>query len=224
MNTNTKDILNELKALGDDRTKAHYTKSGAHSNMFGVKLGDIRKLAKKLKANHDLAMELWATENIDARLLAILLMKIKLISSDDLDKLVCSMKFVRVADWMNAYIVNKHPDKETLRKKWMQADNPMAARSGWNLTSIRIAKNPDGLDLDALLNRIEAEMGTAVPEVQWTMNFALVELGINFARYREQALNIGEQLGIYRDYPTAKGCTSPYAPIWINEMVSRQKK
>ena len=33
---------------------------------------------------------------------------------------------------------------------------------------------------------------------------------------------IGEKLGIYRDYPVSKGCTSPFAPIWINEMVRRQ--
>ena len=39
---------------------------------------------------------------------------------------------------------------------------------------------------------------------------------------RERALAIGEALGIYRDYPVSKGCTSPFAPIWINEMVSRR--
>jgi hypothetical protein len=32
---------------------------------------------------------------------------------------------------------------------------------------------------------------------------------------------VGEKLGIYRDYPVSKGCTSPFAPIWINAMVSR---
>jgi len=30
------------------------------------------------------------------------------------------------------------------------------------------------------------------------------------------------RLGIYRDYPVSKGCASPFAPIWIKEMVSRQ--
>ncbi|MNY56505.1 hypothetical protein D3C86_1925890 [compost metagenome] len=66
-------------------------------------------------------------------------------------------------------------------------------------------------------------MPAAAPEVQWTMNSTLAQIGINHPEYRERALNIGEKLGIYRDYPTSKGCTSPFAPIWINEMVRRQK-
>ena len=83
-------------------------------------------------------------------------------------------------------------------------------------------KSPDGLDFTALLARIEAEMGSAAAEVQWTMNTTLAEIGIHFPTYRARALAIGEKLGIYRDYPVSKGCTSPFAPIWINEMVRRQ--
>jgi 3-methyladenine DNA glycosylase AlkD len=78
------------------------------------------------------------------------------------------------------------------------------------------------LDLSALLDRIEAEMPAAPPETQWTMNFALAYIGIHHPALRERALEIGETLGIYRDYPTPKGCTSPFAPLWINEMVRRQ--
>lgn len=66
-------------------------------------------------------------------------------------------------------------------------------------------------------------MGDAAPEVQWTMNFALVEIGVHFPDLRDRALAFGETLGIYREYPIVKGCTSPFAPIWINKMVSRQK-
>jgi 3-methyladenine DNA glycosylase AlkD len=97
-----------------------------------------------------------------------------------------------------------------------------AARAGWSLTSERISKSPDGLDLPALLDRIESEMKKAAPEVQWTINYCLAGIGIHFPKHRKRALAIGEKLGIYRDYPVSKGCTSPFAPIWINEMVRRQ--
>ena len=90
------------------------------------------------------------------------------------------------------------------------------------LTAERVVKSPDGLDLPALLDRIESEMGTADPVVQWTMNSTLVEIGIHFPKLRQRAIAIGEKLGIYRDYPVSKGCTSPFAPIWINFMVSRK--
>jgi 3-methyladenine DNA glycosylase AlkD len=140
----------------------------------------------------------------------------------EMDRMVRSLAFVRVADWLNAYVVRQHPDKEALRQDWMAADDRWAARAGWDLTAERVAKSPDGLDLPALLERIESEMGFAAPEVQWTMNFCLAGIGIHFPKYRKRAIAIGEALGIYRDYPVSKGCTSPFAPIWISEMVSRQ--
>jgi 3-methyladenine DNA glycosylase AlkD len=74
----------------------------------------------------------------------------------------------------------------------------------------------------ALLDRIEKEMASAPLEVQWTMNMCLAEIGIHNPKHRKRALAMGEKLGIYRDYPCSKGCTSPFAPIWINEMVKRQ--
>jgi 3-methyladenine DNA glycosylase AlkD len=104
----------------------------------------------------------------------------------------------------------------------MATDDRWAARAGWDLTAERVAKNPDGLDLSALLDRVEAEMAGAVPEVQWTMNYTLTVIGIHIPKLRKRAIAIGEKLGIYRDYPVSKGCTSPFAPIAINAMVSRQ--
>jgi 3-methyladenine DNA glycosylase AlkD len=217
-----KETLTQLEALGTDKMRAQNKKNGAGEHQFGVRLGDIRTLAKKIKKNHELAMALWETGNIDARLLATLLIKPKTLSADEMDRMVRSVTFVQVADWLNAYVVKHHPDKENLRQGWMATDDPMAARAGWSLTTEGVVKSPKGLDLPALLDRIESEMGSAAPEVQWTMNCCLAEIGIHFPDHRKRALAIGETLGVYRDYPVSKGCTSPFAPIWINEMVSRQ--
>ena len=222
MTTTLKETLAQLEALGNEKVRAQNSKHGAGDNQFGVRLGDIRKLAAELKTNHALAIALWETGNIDARLLAILLINPKNLSGDELDRMVRSVGFVQVAEWLNSYVVRKYPDKETLRQRWMDDDDPWIARAGWSLTSERIGKNPEGLDLPALLDRIESEMGGAAPEAQWTMNFCLAGIGIHFPKYRKRAIAIGESLGIYRDYPVSKGCTSPFAPIWIKEMVRRQ--
>ncbi len=216
------EALSQLEALGDEKVRQHNRKNGAGENQFGVRMGDIRKLAKEIKADHALALALWETGNIDARLLAILLLKPKNLSSDELDWMVRSANYSQLADWLNAYVVANHPDKEALRLKWLEDSDPWAARAGWSLTNERIAKSPQGLDLPALLDRLEAEMPGAPPPTQWTMNFCLAGIGIHFPELRQRALSIGERLGIYRDYPTPKGCTSPFAPIWINEMVRRQ--
>ena len=213
MATTLKDTLAQLKSLGNEKVRAHNKKYGAGDDQFGVQLGDIRKLAAKLKTNDQLALALWDTGNIDARLLAILLIKPQNLSREELDRLVRSTNFVHVADWLNSYVVKNHPDKESLRQSWMKDDDRWAARAGWNLTSERIAKNPDGLDLPALLDRIESEMGNAASEVQWTMNYCLAGIGIHFPKHRKRAIAIGEKLGIYRDYPVSKGCTSPFAQV-----------
>lgn len=218
------EILSQLKSMGNEKVRAHNLKFGSGENQYGVKMGDIRALAKKIKVNHKLALELWETGNVEARFLAILIMKPQELSMEEVDRLVRSEKFPHVADWFSAYVVKVHPGKETLREKWMQENDPMAARAGWSLTADRVAKQPQGLDIDALLNRIETEMPAAAPETQWTMNTTLAQIGINLPQFRDRALTIGEKHGIYRDYPVSKGCTSPFAPIWINEMVGRMKK
>jgi len=216
------DTLKRLEALGNEATRKHNAKWGAGDNQFGVKHGDIRALAKKLQSKPELAMPLWKTGNVDAQLLAALLIKPETLSAKELDRLVRSISFAHVADWLISYVVKQHAEKETLRQKWMADNDRWAARAGWQLTAGRIAKSPDGLDPAALLDRIESEMADADPVVQWTMNSALAEIGIHFPKLRKRAIAIGEKLGIFRDYPVSKGCTSPFAPIWIAEMVRRQ--
>jgi 3-methyladenine DNA glycosylase AlkD len=216
------ETLKQLKALGNAKVRAQNAKSGAGDNQFGASLGDIRGLARKVRTDHALALSLWDTGNVDAQFLATLLIEPKELSAEAMDRMVRSITFVRVADWLNSYVVAKHSDKEALREDWLAADDRWAARAGWHLTAERVAKNPDGLDLPALLDRIEAEMPDAVPQVQWTMNNTLATIGIHVPKLRKRAIAIGEKLGIYRDYPVSKGCTSPFAPIWINAMVSRQ--
>ncbi|MEZ6143570.1 MAG: DNA alkylation repair protein [Zavarzinella sp.] len=218
------EILTQLKARTNEKTYAHNKKDGAGENQFGVPLGEIRKLAKELKLSHEQALSLWATGNLEARLLAILAMKPKSLSAKELDQMIREANQVQVADWFNAYVVKNHPDKDTFRESWMDDADPWAARAGWALTSSLIVKDSSELDLPALLDRLEAEMATAPPMVQWTMNFCLGHIGIHHAQYRTRALAIGEKLGLYRDYPVSKGCTPPYVPIWVNEMVKRAEK
>ena len=216
------ETVKQLKALGDEKVRKHNTKYGAGDKQFGVKHGDIRALAKQIKADHTLAMSLWETGNADAQLLAALLIQPKDLSAREMDRLVRTISFSHVADWLNSYVVAQHADKESLRQDWLAADDRWALRAGWHLTAVRVAKSPDGLDVPALLDRIESEMADADPEVQWTMNNTLANIGIHFPKLRKRAIAIGEKLGIYRDFPVSKGCTSPFAPVWINAMVSRQ--
>ena len=214
--------LRELEALGDEGMRAYNAKSGAGENQFGGKLGDIRKVAKKVKRDHALALALWKTGNAEARFLATLVLDVKKLSADELDAMVRSVTWDRVADWLNSYVVKQHPGKEALRERWMKSKDPWSLRAGWSLTAERVAKSPEGLDLGRLLDRIEKEMGGAAPATKWEMNFALIAVGVHHAPLRARAVAIGEKIGAYRDYPCSKGCVSPFAPIAIPEMARRQ--
>jgi 3-methyladenine DNA glycosylase AlkD len=216
------EILSQLESLSDDARRAHNMKAGAPDNQFGVKLGDIRAMAKKIKTDHDLALKLWDTGNVEAQLLATLIIKPRSLSADELDKLTRSTTCAQVADWLNSYVVAEHREKESLREKWMMAKDRWAARAGWHFTASRVNKGGDGLDVPALLDRIEKEMPKAMPEVQWTMNNTLAAIGIHHPELRKRAVAIGEKIGLYRDWPVSKGCTPPYVPVWVEAMVKRR--
>ena len=217
-----KEVLALLEPLGDDARRKHNVKAGAPENQFGVKLGDVRAIAKKIKTDHQLAIGLWDTGNVEAQLVATLVLKPTSLSADELDRMTRSTTCAQVADWLNSYVVAQHPERDALREKWMKDKDRWAARAGWSLTASRVSKGADGLDLAALLDRIEKEMPKAKPEVQWTMNTTLGAIGIESAAHRERAIAIGEKIGLYRDWPVSKGCTPPYVPVWVAAMVKRK--
>ncbi len=211
------DVMTRLNDLADPALALRNARNGAGA----VPLGDLRKVAKEIKANHPLALQLWATGNVDARLVAILVMKPKALSLDEMEAMIRSNDRLWVSDWLNNYVLKQHPGKETLRQRWEREPHPFLARAYWSLTAERVQKAPEGLDLPGLLDRLGAEMPTAPEVVQWTMNNTLAGIGIHHAALRPRAIAMGETMGIYRDYPTPKGCTSPFAPLWIGEMVRR---
>lgn len=216
------EALEALERCGNAKVREMNARNGAPQNQFGVKMGDIRAIAKAIKANHELGLELWASGNLEGRLLATLIVKPKLLSEEDLERMAASVTYAQLADWLMTHVIKLHASKEAMRVRWMVSPDPMLARAGWSLTAERIIKNPEGLDLGALLDRIDREMANAPASAQWTMNYCLAEIGIHFAEHRPRAIDIGEKLGLYHDYPCSKGCTSPFAPIWIEAMVARQ--
>ncbi len=111
------ETLTQLKELGNEKMRVQNTRNGADDNQFGVKLGDIRTLAKSIKTNHQLALTLWETGNVDARLLSTLLIDPKALPVSEMDRMVRSATFVPVADWLTAYVVKQHPEQETPRKE-----------------------------------------------------------------------------------------------------------
>lgn len=215
------EVLQRLAEIGDPKIRDRHIKNGATGAVYGTKTADLRVLAKQIKTDHDLADELWATGGLDARFVATLIVKAKAFAPEKVEQWILDATYAHLADYVNTNVLKPHPDKESMRVRWMSSDVPTLSRAGWSLTTERVIKSPDGLDLNALLDRIEAEMATADPLPQWTMNYCLAEIGIRHPELRPRALAIGEKLGVYRDYKVSKGCTSPFAPIWIGAIVGK---
>ena len=217
--TTVTEVMAELAALGDPKTREVNEK---HGDDHGVNLGLLRALAKRLKTQQDLARQLWKTDDTAARLLALLICRPKAFERAELDVMLREARIPKVHDWLVNYVVKKSPHYEALRLAWSADPDPVVASAGWALTTERVPKKPEGLDLAGLLDVIEAEMKDAPDRLQWAMNHCLAQIGIEHAEHRARAIEIGGRLEVLKDYPTPPNCTSPFAPIWITEMMRRR--
>jgi 3-methyladenine DNA glycosylase AlkD len=213
------EVMAELAALEDPKARAINEK---HGDDHGVNLGKLRAVAKRLKTQQELSVGLWATGDTAARLLALLICRPKAFGRDELDAMLREARRPKVHDWLVNYVVKKSPHAESLRLAWFDDPDPVVASAGWALTTELVAKRPDALDLAGLLDVIEAGMKDAPARLQWAMNHCLAQIGIEHPSLRARAVAIGERLEVLKDYPTPPNCTSPYAPVWIAEMVSRR--
>ncbi len=219
--TTVAEVMAELAALEDPRVRRVNEK---HGDDHGVNLTKLRAVAKRLKTQQDLAVELWATGDTAARLLALLVCRPKAFGREELDTMLREARRPKVHDWLVNYVVKKSPHAEELRLAWLSDPDPVVASAGWALTAERVDRSPEGLDLPGLLDVIETRMKDAPDRLQWEMNHCLARIGIHHPEHRARAMEIGERLEVLKDYPTPPNCTSPFAPIWISEIVRRREK
>ncbi len=213
------DALAALAALEDPKARAVNER---HGDAHGVNLSKMRGLAKQVGTSTDLARELWDSGDVAGQLLGLLIAKPRELSADEIDRMLRGTLSAKAHDWLVNYIAKKSPLGDDLRLRWIDDADADARAAAWSLTSVRVAKKPDGLNLDGLLDRIERELRDAPSREQWAMNETLAYIGIHHPALRERAVAIGERLQVLADYPVPPNCTSPFAPLWIAEMVRRQ--
>ncbi len=161
--TSVAGLMAELAALEDPRAREVNEK---HGDDHGVNLGKLRAVAKRLKTQQELAGQLWETGDTAARLLALLVCRPKAFGRDELDAMLREARTPKVHDWLVNYVVKKNPHAEELRLDWSADPDPVVASAGWALTSDRVVKQPEGLDLARLLDiRGEDEECSGPPPV-----------------------------------------------------------
>lgn len=195
-----------------------------------TKLGDLRKLAKEIKKDHPLAMELWGSGDFHARQLAILIMDGKLLTQELIDQLDKDMQVHglqernHMMDWLMANQLAKNKKTIALIESWEHSPSKMQRRIFWYYQArLRWTGKIDHNNTESLLESIANKMPTEEPEVQWAMNFTAGQIGIWDERFRERCIKMGEHIGLYKDDPVPRNCTPNYLPAFIQIEVAKKK-
>lgn len=196
-----------------------------------AKLGDIRVIAKEIKKDHELALELWSTGKYLARQLAILIMDKKFLSQELIDKLDSDINNHKeeernqLIDWLMANQLSKEKKTIGLMESWENSSSPLQRRIFWYYQGrLRWVGQTPPPNTETLLSSIEKKIKTEKPEVQWAMNFTAAQIGIFQSEFRSRCIALGERIGLYKDEIVHKGCTPNYLPELIAIQVSKLKK
>ena len=187
-----------------------------------TKLGDLRKFAKDIKKDHELAMELWSTGKFLPRQLAILIMDNKLLSQEvinQLDKDMQAHSFDernQLMDWLMANQLSKNKKTITLMESWEHSPSSLQKRTFWYYQArLRWMGQLPPPNTEELLSAIEKKIENEEPEVQWAMNFTAGWIGVFDKKYRPRCIDIGKKTGLYKGEMVSKGCTPDYLPEFI---------
>lgn len=193
-----------------------------------VLLGDIKKIAKDIKRDHELGMQLWASEEVHPRMLAVLILDPKQLTQDVIDGLVSDLAVHdsgdqrKIVEWLMANQLMKNKKTRTLLESWQNADEPLLRHLFWyHQGRLRWVGQTPPENTAELLDALEADMAAAEPEVQWAMNFTAAQIGIHDQQYRKRCVELGERLGLYKDEPVAANCTPDYLPEFIRIEVAK---
>jgi 3-methyladenine DNA glycosylase AlkD len=186
-----------------------------------TKLGDLRNIAKDIKKDHQLAIELWSTKHFFARQLAILIMDKKLLTEEVIDNLVSDInqhnqnEKLQLIDWLMANQLTKDKNTIALIESWEVSQSSLKRRVYWYYQGRLRWTGQIPLNSERLLSKIENRIEKELPEVQWAMNFTTGWIGVYEKKYRSRCVELGEKTGLYKGKMVSKGCTPEYLPEFI---------
>ncbi len=196
-----------------------------------TRLGDIRKIAKEIKKDHQLALELWSSGEFRPRLLAILVLDKKLLSEEVLDDLDQDMQThplderINLMDWLMANQLTKDRQTTALLESWQHSPSPLQRRAFWYHQGRKRWTGQTQPENNAeLLEVLEASIMQEEPEVQWAMNFLAGWIGVYDKENRARCIKLGEETGLYKGEKVAKGCTPNYLPEFIEIEAAKREK
>ena len=192
------ETLKKLESLGSAQTRKTYGRHGVSGAMFGVKYGDLYKLVKCIGVDHELALALWASDNHDARILAIMIADPELLTGKVLSAWVKAVDNHVLCSAVAGIGARSSAGRKQMRK-WMAAAAEWPAATGWMMLSGACAvTEASELTIDVgreLLAIIEAKIHAGKNRVKYSMNTALIALGTYVPGLEAEAVAAADRIG-----------------------------
>ncbi len=220
------EILDELKPLGSESYKRMMMKNyGIKEPCFGVKIGDMKKIVKRIKKDHRLALDLYATGNYDAMYLAGLIADDAKMSKADLNRWAEQAYAGSLPGATVAWVAAGSPHGRELALEWIGSDKPLVAAAGWStLCGLVALKDDADLDLQELkdlLRRVKKEIHQAPDAVLYAMNQFVICTGGYVAELTDLAIRTGEEIGPVSADLGNNSCEVFSAPEYIRKMQAK---
>ncbi len=218
------DVMSKLESMGSSQTVNTYRRHGAHGELFGVRVGDLKKILKEIKGDQQLAMQLWDTGNSDAMYLASLAADGRLMTRRQLDVWAKSAWWYMLSEYAVPFVAAEHPEACHIASKWMGAKPTHVVTSGWATYAMAVATcRDDALDFQVileLLQRVEAEVHSAPNRVRYCMNGFVISVGAYVMPLLKQAKATAKRIGPVQVEMGDTACKVPLASEAIQKIES----
>ncbi|MGE7922650.1 DNA alkylation repair protein [Viridibacillus arvi] len=196
---NLQTVMQELEALGKERTKKMYITNGAHEPLFGVATGVMKPIAKKIKINQSLAEELYATGNYDAMYFAGIIADPKAMTESDYDRWMDGAYFYMLSDYVVAVTLAEADIAQDVADKWIASGEELRMSAGWSCYCWLLGNRLDEeFSESKIANMIEIVKNTIhfSPErTKSAMNNFLYTVGVSYLPLHEKAVETAKAVG-----------------------------
>lgn len=220
-------MMEQLEQMGSEQTKKTLMNHGAKEPLFGVKIGDMKKLVKYVKKDQELALKLFASGNYDAMYLAGLSINPKLVSKETLQEWVKQINWHAPAEYTVAWVTAESEFAVELAREWIQSPEELIAVCGWssysNYLSITSDEKLDIDEISRLLKQVSSTIHSERNWVKYVMNGFVIAVGSYVPALNEEAKQVAEQIGKVQVSVGNKACKVPLATSYIAKVEQRDK-
>ena len=189
--------------------------------MFGVKISDMQKIVRKVKKNHDLALDLYQTNNVDAMYLAGLIADEERVTRQELQEWVKSARWHMVGEYVLAGLAADSPYGWELGLAWIGSDQDHISAAGWATLSATLSVRPDNLlemdEVGRLLEQVSQTLHQSPNRTRYAMNGYIISVGIYIKSLLDQARAVAEKVGVVTVDLGNTACTAPLAGPYIEK-------